>query len=124
MYIAPPICGFAFIWSFSLDPKLLEGQAVTLMSPTAGSVPSLGMVDDTYETNDTVLNVLRSLLHRGLSRWGGSCEPCAFCLGLRRDPWLKARGGAGVSGVIQRLLRGNLNHHRCREQVCQPCFSL
>lgn len=57
MYTAPPICGFAVILSFSIDPKLLEDQAVTLISPRAGAVSGLGMESDEYKANDPVLDV-------------------------------------------------------------------
>lgn len=116
---------FCFYLVFLHSPKLLDDQAVTLISPRAGSVSGLGMESDEYKANDPVLDVPRDLFSITASLVGkGPGSPCSCCFGLSRDPWLKAQGGAGVSGVIQRLLRGNLNHHRHREQVCQPCFSL
>lgn len=119
-----PFVDLLSIWSFSLDPKLLEDQAGTLMSPTADSVPGLGMEGDKHKANDPVLDVPRDLLSITVSLVGESPGEPLYLLpwALQRDPWLKARGGAEVSGVIQRRLRGNLNHHCCREQVCQPCF--
>lgn len=73
MDFASSIRGFAFILSFSLDPKLLEVQAVTPISSTAGSVYGLGMEGDKYKANDLVLDVPRDpFLHRGLSGCVGS----------------------------------------------------
>lgn len=52
------------------------------MSPTAGSVPSLGMEDDKYETNDTVLDVPRDLFSIVASLDGeGPVNPVPSALG-------------------------------------------